>query len=146
MVKDTDVLAEVRKKTRDIVSLVNEGYMQSTDAYVLLKQIEVNAKSMKDELKEQTIDLIHQIGFNNRTIDTSSASIELRSSAGRWDFSHIKEITDLEEELKRLKERSKLAYKNEQSGSYLVTEDAGEIVTSAKFIPGSETIAVKLKK
>lgn len=140
-----DGTIEAINRTNNIVELVKDGLLQPTKAFILLKQIEAKAKILREEIFEDTLEQLSMIGAESKNYKIEGGSLELRNSAGRWDFSHIEEIVKKEEELKELKERSKSAYKMSLKGSILVTED-GEEVTPAIFKGGKETIVVKLDK
>lgn len=136
---------EVFNKADNIVELVKEGFLKATNAFMLLKKIEAKAKILREEIAELTKEELSQIGEEGKLYKIEGGSLELRNSAGRWDFSNNEEIVRKEEELKELKERSKSAYKMSLKGSILVTED-GEEVTPAIFKGGKETIVVKISK
>ena len=55
------------------------------------------------------------------------------------------EIMELKAKIKELEDQHKQAYKMDQKGNKMVSEH-GEIISPARFTPGSEVIAVKLKK
>jgi len=135
----------VDNQTKDLVTMVKEGYLEPSYAFIYLKKIESKAKEMKDKILEETIEQLSSIGLEGKSYALSEGTLELRNSAGRWDFSHIEEIVRLEEELKDLKELSKEAYKRSLKGNHLVTEH-GEIVQPAAFKAGKEIVAVRLKK
>jgi uncharacterized protein YnzC (UPF0291/DUF896 family) len=138
-----DTTLEVVDKAKDIVELVREGYLAPTKAFILLKKIEEKSKELREEIKSETLEELGSIGYESKSYKIEGGTLELRNSAGRWDFSHIEDIVALERLLKEYKERSKEAYKKSLKGLILVTED-GEEVTPAKFKEGKETIVTKL--
>ena len=112
-----ETLESVQEYTTNIVDLVNDGHIKPTNAFLLLKQIEKNAKSMREKINDL-------------------------NSAGRWDFSHIEEIVMLEAKLKDLKLQHILAYKNSLNDALSVSNDGEEIIP-AVFKPGKEIVVVK---
>ena len=138
-------LITIDNSTGDIVDMVKLGNIEPSIAFLYLKNIEKLAKEKRESITTETIDQLYSIGLEGKGYNLSGGTLELKNSAGRWDFSHIEEIVALEERLKELKERSKAAYKLSLKGSNLVTED-GEIVTPANFKAGKEIVAVRLKK
>lgn len=127
----------------EINTAVLVGEIQATEGFAILKQLEEYSKKLKSELLEQTIDELST--YAEKEWRVSNCTLSLRNSAGRWDYSHIPEIVKMEQELKLLKEKHKLAYKSQQQGHTSVTDD-GEVIVPATFISGKETIAVKIDK
>tara|TARA_R110002153_G_scaffold56990_1_gene157008 strand:+ start:106 stop:534 length:429 start_codon:yes stop_codon:yes gene_type:complete len=137
-----ETLESVQEYTTNIVDLVNDGHIKPTNAFLLLKQIEKNAKSMREKINDLTIEELHSIGEENKDYKIDGCSISLKHSAGRWDFNHIKEIVILEVQLKELKLKHILAYKNSLNDALSVSND-GEEITPAVFKPGKEIVVVK---
>jgi hypothetical protein len=137
-----ETLESVQEYTTNIVDLVNDGHIKPTNAFLLLKQIEKNAKSMREKINDLTIEELHSIGEENKDYKINGCSVSLKNSAGRWDFSHIEEIVMLEAKLKNLKLEHILAYKNSLNDALSVSNDGEEIIP-AVFKPGKEIVVVK---
>jgi hypothetical protein len=137
-----ETLETVQEYTTNIVDLVNDGHIKPTNAFLLLKQIEKNAKSMREKINDLTIEELHSIGEENKDYKINGCSVSLKNSAGRWDFSHIEEIVMLEAKLKNLKLEHILAYKNSLNDALSVSNDGEEIIP-AVFKPGKEIVVVK---
>tara|TARA_R110000765_G_scaffold386076_2_gene477962 strand:+ start:211 stop:639 length:429 start_codon:yes stop_codon:yes gene_type:complete len=137
-----ETLESVQEYTTNIVDLVNDGHIKPTNAFLLLKQIEKNAKSMREKINDLTIEELHSIGEENKDYKINGCSVSLKNSAGRWDFSHIEEIVMLEAKLKDLKLQHILAYKNSLNDALSVSNDGEEIIP-AVFKPGKEIVVVK---
>ena len=81
--------------------------------------------------------------YEKSSTTIGSYTINLKKSAGRWDFKHIKEIVDAENKLKELKEKHKLAY---NADGKMLVEDTGEVIEPANFKMGKEIIVISQNK
>lgn len=129
----------------DLVSSVNEGLVNPLEAFVAIKHMEEVCKLANKQLKEQAIEEAETYGVESKDLKAYGAQIQVKNGAGRWNFSHIKEISELEDNLKELKDSHKTAYKMRLKGNQMVTEE-GEIVQPAYYLDGSQVIAIKLNK
>lgn len=129
----------------DLVSSVNEGLVNPLEAFVAIKHMEEVCKLANKQLKEQAITEAETYGVESKDLKAYGAQIQVKNGAGRWNFSHIKEISELEDNLKELKDSHKTAYKMRLKGNQMVTEE-GEIVQPAYYLDGSQVIAIKLNK
>tara|TARA_R100000655_G_scaffold31221_1_gene62655 strand:- start:1315 stop:1731 length:417 start_codon:yes stop_codon:yes gene_type:complete len=128
---------------KDIYNLVIEGEIDPLKAVIVLKEIEKKAKEYKCMIDDIALDEITKYGRGGTEIDGYSVSV--RSSAGRWDFKHIKDITDLEKQLKELKEKHKAAY-NQMTRNLTTLGEGGEVIIPANYKQGKEIIVIsKLK-
>jgi hypothetical protein len=66
-----------------------------------------------------------------------------QEGSGRYDYSSIREVVALEQQLKDLKEKHKQAYKMHMKGQILVDEDTGEIVGPAGYKSNPPVIRFK---
>lgn len=131
----------LEKPIQDIAHLVESGSLEPLKAILVLKQLEKKAIEYKKRIEEIAIDELSKYEKSSTTI--GSYTINLKKSAGRWDFKHIKEIVDAENKLKELKEKHKLAYNAE--GKMLV-EETGEVIEPANFKMGKEIIVISQNK
>lgn len=148
MTKEKQIILEhksVSRMAEDLVSSVNDGIVNPLEAFVAIKHMEEVCKLANKQLKEQAITEAETYGVESKDLKAYGAQIQVKNGAGRWNFSHIKEISKLEDNLKELKDSHKTAYKMRLKGNQMVTED-GEIVQPAYYLDGSQVIAIKLKK
>jgi len=124
---------------KDIYNLVVEGEIDPLKAVIVLKEIEKKAKEYKCMIDDLALDEITKYGRGGTEIEGYSVSV--RSSAGRWDFKHIKDITDLENQLKELKEKHKGAY-NQMLRNLTTLGEGGEVIIPANFKQGKEIIVI----
>ena len=127
---------------KDIYNLVIEGEIDPLKAVIVLKEIEKKAKEYKAMIDEIALDEITKYGRVGTEID--GYSISTRSSAGRWDFKHIKEIQDLEKQLKELKDKHKGAYNN-MTRNLTTLGEGGEVIIPANFKQGKDIIVISKK-
>jgi len=148
MKKENSLLLEhnsVTKMAQDLVNSVNEGFTNPLEAFVAIKHMEETCKLANKQLKDQDLTEAETYGVEAKDLKIHGAQIQVRNGAGRWSFSHLPEITDLEERLKELKESHKGAYKMSLKGNQMVTEH-GELIEPATYIEAGQVIAVKLNK
>ena len=124
---------------KDIAQLVENGEIEAIRAFLFLKEIEMKSKEYKKKIEEIALNELSE--YNGNT-EMNGYSISLKKSAGRWDFKHIQEIVDAEDNLKQLKEKYKLAYK-QQDNNITAIGDGGEVIQPAKFKHGKEIIQIK---
>ena len=130
------------QKVKHIQNAVLGGEINALEAFVYLKWIE----QIADKAKAQIIDLSLEEAekYPEKKFKEFGCEIQVKSAAGRYDFSEIKEIEDKENELKALKEKHKQAYKSMYAATIktqMVDED-GVVVEPAKYTPGKTTLAI----
>tara|TARA_R110002033_G_scaffold119788_3_gene163073 strand:- start:950 stop:1396 length:447 start_codon:yes stop_codon:yes gene_type:complete len=148
MTKEKQIILQhksVSRMAEDLVSSVNEGLVNPLEAFVAIKHMEEVCKLANKQLKEQAIEEAETYGVESKDLSAYGAKIQVKNGAGRWNFSHIKEISQLEDQLKELKDSHKTAYKMRLKGNQMVTDD-GELIKPAYYLDGAQVIAIKLKK
>tara|TARA_B100000519_G_C14251244_1_gene442540 strand:+ start:1221 stop:1634 length:414 start_codon:yes stop_codon:yes gene_type:complete len=127
---------------KDIYDLVKEGEIDPIKAFVVLKEIEKKSKEYKSKIEDIALDELSKYGREGLEMDGNQISI--KRSAGRWSFKHIKEVVELENELKALKEKHKGSYKQIQSNITSIGE-GGDVIDPAEFKEGKEIIQIRPK-
>tara|TARA_R110000796_G_scaffold32323_1_gene84794 strand:+ start:1006 stop:1452 length:447 start_codon:yes stop_codon:yes gene_type:complete len=148
MTKEKQIILQhksVSRMAEDLVSSVNDGLVNPLEAFVAIKHMEEVCKLANKQLKEQAIEEAETYGTESKDLNAYGAKIQVKNGAGRWNFSHIEEINELELKLKELKDNHKTAFKMRQKGNQMVTED-GELIQPAYYLDGAQVIAIKLKK
>ena len=148
MNKEKQIILEhksVSKMAEDLVSSVNEGFVNPLEAFVAIKHMEEVCKLANKQLKDQALTEAETYGVESKDLKVYGAQIQVRNGAGRWNFSHIKEISQLEDQLKELKDSHKTAYKMRLKGNQMVTEE-GELIDPAYYVEAGQVIAIKLNK
>jgi len=130
-------------QVKDIYDLVLEGEVDPLKAVVVLKEIEKKAKEYKSKIDDLALDEVSKYGAEGASVD--GYNVKSRASAGRWDFKHITEITDLEKQLKELKEKHKGAY-NQMLRNLTTLGEGGEVVIPANYKAGKEIVVITKEK
>tara|TARA_R110001592_G_scaffold190243_1_gene435908 strand:- start:745 stop:1155 length:411 start_codon:yes stop_codon:yes gene_type:complete len=124
---------------KDIYNLVKEGEIDPLKAIIVLKEIEKKAKEYKSMIDDIAIDEITKYGRDGTNID--GYNVNVRNSAGRWDFNHLTEIKDLEDKLKELKDKHKGSYK-QMLQNLTTLGEGGEVIVPANYKGGKEIIVI----
>jgi hypothetical protein len=126
----------------DVVKLmfdVEEGNASALDAFCHLTRLEKQIKAAKEQIQSQAINEAQMYG---KTFTHMGFEIQCRAGAGRWKFDHIDEWVVAKNQLASVEDMAKWAYKSEEKGVLPVTDD-GDIIQSAVYVAGSDTIALK---
>ena len=102
------------------------------------KALEEANKAIKDSAIEELRK--HKEGFEN-----DSVKVELRNTATRYDYKHIKEWSTKKGELKNIETSAKQAALSYAKGQTIVDEN-GEIIEAAISSGGNESIFITVKK
>ena len=132
---------QVTNYVKDIAELVLNGEIEPLKAFMILKDIENKSKEYKKKIEDLAIE---ELSNYNGKAEINGHNISLKKSAGRWDFKHIEEIVEAENNLKQLKEKYKLAYHQIENNTTSVGE-GGEVIKPAVFKHGKEIISISKK-
>jgi hypothetical protein len=141
-IKETDKIEKIGNifdNIKDLYEMVNDGEINPLTAILFLKTLEKKSKEYKLKIEDIAID---ELSKHNGSIEMNGYSMSLKKSAGRWDFKHIEEIVEAENNLKQLKEKYKLAYHQIENNTTSVGE-GGEVIKPAAFKHGKEIISIK---
>jgi len=130
------------QKVKHIQNAVLNGEINALEAFVYLKWIEQIAEGAKQQIIDLSLEEAEKYG--EKKFKEFGCEIQVKSAAGRYDFSEIKEVQEKEDELKALKEKHKQAYKSMYAATIktqMVDED-GVVVEPAKYTPGKTTLAI----
>ena len=121
---------------------VQNGSIDPLKAYLDLKSIESELKNAFAIVQDLAINEAQKYP---KTFQFHGYEVQNKSGAGRWDFKHISDWNNKKRELDEVEEKHKLAFKMAEKGDTYITE-GGEVIEPAFYIPGKDTIAVKLLK
>lgn len=121
--------------------VLERGNMDALTAYGFLREMKAELEIAEARLKDAAIEELRKYGKGEHTV--GKCRMQVKSSAGRWDYSEIPEWNKLAEERKRVEERAKAAFDAHANGEMLVSGD-GEVRALPKYTPGAETIYVKI--
>lgn len=130
----------------DIITLLhrtNEALMEGTqaplEAYLYLKKVKELTESIMEGCKQEAI---RELQGKGGKFEDEQIVVEVRNSAGRWDFKNNDEWRLLKSKLQVVEEQCKMAYKCWEKGNSLIDETTGEIVQAASYKSGEETLFV----
>ena len=118
-----------------------EGKVDALAFYITLNRVEKHLAAVKEEVKEYAITQADQ--WHEKQFSYFGATIEKKSSAGRWDYKGIKTWTEAKANLQAIEERAKAAFQAAQKfGMQSATAD-GEEIELPTYTAGSDIIAIK---
>lgn len=128
---------------RQIELTVKDGWVDALKAYLVLYNLEKEAARLKSEILELAVSEVSEYE-KGREID--GFKLEKINSAGRWNYSKVKEWNDKKESLKEYEKKLQSSFRAWEKGIEMFDNETGEKVPPAAYIPGKETIKVtKLK-
>lgn len=137
----------IRTEINNLINNHKNGNISLLDVVINLRQKRQFFEEILGEMKKwekSNEDLIQNeaLQYENKY---KGASFEFRSGGKIFDYKGIKEIDELEKELKNKKELYKTAWENKQKGLLAVTEDGEELqLPNIRYRAGS--MIVKLPK
>ena len=126
---------EIKTYLDEKIQKIYDGEESSLALFIELKNLAAQIEQAKKEIEQSALDEARR--YDNQAL--LGYKVEVRSSAGAWDFSGWSKYTKAKENLKALEEQAKVAAKLNQNGGNAV-DDEGEVITPAVFKPGKETI------
>lgn len=120
---------------------VEEGNISSVDVWIDLSNFAKTLNGILDEIKPAAIDEAERCKDEVRKGYTMQVM-----SGGTWDYSHIQEIEILNQQIKRMQENAKNAYKQAINHKQLIDEDTGEVYEPAHFKSSAPFIKLTKQK
>lgn len=128
-------------KIDELAEAWRSGAVDALAFYITLNRLEKAISELKDESKPYAIE--HSMQWHEKSFSYFGATIEKKSSAGRWDYKGIRAWTEAKANLTAIEERAKAAYQASQKfGMQSATAD-GEEIELPTYTAGSEIIAIK---
>jgi hypothetical protein len=128
-----------------IVEGVEGGSITPLKALVELRKTKDLIESALKQIEDYAI--AELFNYDHKTTTVDGVKLELRSSAGRWDYSGVPYYESAKEALKRAEEKAKTAYSLvTKSGALPIDGETGEVIAAAQYTPGKDTIFVSLVK
>jgi ribosomal protein L22 len=119
-----------------------QGEQSALSAYIELKQIEASLKQALEAVSEAAYQEADR--YSEKTIKLHNAEVTKKSSAGRWDYSHIPQHNSAKERLKAIEEMAKQAAANAKRGTTVIDNETGEVIEPATYTDGKTILSVKL--
>tara|TARA_R110002050_G_scaffold1951_2_gene12077 strand:+ start:991 stop:1401 length:411 start_codon:yes stop_codon:yes gene_type:complete len=129
---------KVSEVVNNVADAVNNGDVNPLEAAVSLKKLELIVKAAKNRIDDAVIE---ESSKYEKSFTYADAEITSKNSAGRYDYSDIPEIVSMELELKALKDKHKVALKND-----IIDLTTGELIKAPIYKGGKEIISIKLNK
>jgi len=117
------------------------GQALAIDLLLVLKQVKEQIEEIETTHAEDFVKAANL--YNKQTYD--GYNIEVRTGGGRYNYDHIPEIVNLNEQLKELQAKAQSSYRIALTSISAVSED-GELIVPAKFIHSKDSIIIKKKK
>lgn len=123
------------------VQQVVDGYADPIEVLAFIKaQIDLLEKC-KSEIEDYAI--IEAEKFGSKSFEYKGYKIELRDGAKRFNFKNIKEWAKLNEQIKEVEEKSKIAFASYQKGNSLTVTNDGEVVELPEVSFSKKSIIIK---
>jgi polyhydroxyalkanoate synthesis regulator phasin len=128
-----DILSrEPQKQIGAIVSMVNSGNINPLEAKLVFSEIKKTLEQAEKNIATTLIEFAETNELDKFPYKLEGYEVSMQEGSGRYDFTGIEAIANLEEQLKSLKEQHKEAHKQHLKGQMLVTDD-GEVIEPAGF-------------
>ena len=128
-------MEQINRIIAEAVQSVIDGESNPLEVLGLLKDVEAMIAKAKAEIEPGVIAEARK--YHGQT--WQGWGIEVRPSAGRWDFSNNPEWVRLRDAIKEVEDAGKAAHKEYEKGRRMVSED-GEVITPAEYKAGKETV------
>jgi hypothetical protein len=125
----------INRTIAEAVQSVIDGKVNPLEVWGLIKEVESMISKAKAEIEAEVI--AEGKKFHGQT--WNGWGIEVRPSAGRWDFSNNPDWNRAKDAIKEIEDAAKSAYKEWGKGRRMVTDD-GEVIAPAEYKAGKETI------
>jgi arginine utilization protein RocB len=126
------------------------GEATALEAYVAMKRIEAELSEAMGKVKKAAIEEAEKYGRGEH--EAYGAVIQKRAGATRWKFDHLPWYSEIEEQRKALAEVAKKREDEAKAAAaarermQTIVDDDGVVVEPAIPVPGSDTVAIMLKK
>ena len=128
-------MEQINRIIAEAVQSVIDGESNPLEVWGLLKDVEPMIAKAKAEIEPGVIAEARK--YHGQT--WQGWGIEVRPSAGRWDFSNNPEWVRLRDAIKEVEDAGKAAHKEYEKGRRMVSED-GEVIMPAEYKAGKETV------
>jgi hypothetical protein len=125
----------INRTIAEAVQSVIDGKVNPLEVWGHIKEVESMISRAKAEIEAEVI--AEGKKFHGQT--WNGWGIEVRPSAGRWDFSNNPDWNRAKDAIKEIEDAAKSAYKEWEKGRRMVTDD-GEVIAPAEYKAGKETI------
>ena len=121
---------------------IEDGYRDALPVIVKWRKMQRLLEEAIEQIKEKAMDELSN--YPKSTAEIDGAKLEVRATAGRWNFKEIGEWSKLERKRKEIEEQAKEAYKLKIKGIEAFDNETGELLEAADYTAGKDTIFIKL--
>ncbi len=137
------------KHLNTVLNMVKGGDCNPLHAYILLKKIEALISGTWKEdgiIKSIRPDALDNAStYGERSFDCYGVTVSIKEVGGKYDYSNIGEIAEIEETLKKLKSNARISYKLQQQGKLMASED-GTVNEVPGFSGTTTTVEIRQPK
>ena len=134
---------QIEQAIADTVQAVEDGNADALKAFINLKAVATTITQALKQIEDAAMEEL--LNYPKGKAELEGAKVEVRSSAGRWDFKGIQEWISVNHTLKNIEADAKEAARLAERGKIMYDEDGVE-VQPAEFTAGKETIYVTLPR
>lgn len=134
-------MKNINEQFNSFIETIESGEIDALEAYIKLKAFEKTFKTALEKVEPLAFEVASK--WNEKTFRYKGAEIQKKNSAGRYDFSHIKQYVAEKEKLKSIEELAKQALASKKHGVTVVDSD-GEVIEPAVYTEGKSIISVRL--
>lgn len=134
-------MKSISEQFESYISTIENGEIDALEAYIKLKAFEKSFKNALEKVEPLAFEVASK--WNEKTFQYKGAEIQKKNSAGRYDFSHIKQYVAEKEKLKSIEELAKQALASKKHGVTVVDAD-GEVIEPAIYTEGKSIISVRI--
>lgn len=127
---------DFQKEFTNLSNRVLEGYDNGLKAYVMLTELEKQAKATKEKVKENAIAEFEN--YDLKTVEDFGSKISIAQS-GRYSYKNSDSWVLLEKQRKDIEKKMQNAYKAKCS---FVDEETGEIFEMAEYTPNKKSLKI----
>ena len=121
---------------------IEEGYRDALPVIVKWRRMQKLLDEAINQIKEKAIDELSN--YPKSTAEINGAKLEVRATAGRWNYKDIIQWAELDAQRKQIEEKAKQAYNLKMKGIEAFDEETGELIESADYTPGKDTIFISI--
>ena len=121
---------------------IEDGFRDSLPIIIKWRRMQKMLEEAIEQVKETA--MVELSRYPKSTTEIDGAKLEVRATAGRWDFKNIAEWDCIEADKKEIEARAKQAYQMKSKGMEAIDETTGEVIEAADYTAGKDTIFIKL--
>lgn len=131
----------INSNIQELKQKVEDGEMDALTVFASLKSFAKELKSVTDSIHSHAIEEAHNYPEQEKEIIHKGFVFQRSVAPGKWDYKNVKEVSDKDSELKKLKKKYQDLYKMSEKGMAAIDKDTGEVIESLpKYTPGKPIV------